>query len=262
MTDDIQLWASELSRTPSLPPDDVQKRFVGKSGLAAFSEAIRAYKRFVLEASEMGLRLGSDSTLLDFGCGWGRFSWVALRDFKAENIFSVDPQPDALRICRNSNLPTNLVHLGGVPPSSLRDGSIDLILAYSVFSHLSEEKHFECLHEFRRLLRPGGVLAVTTRGRSFIGWVRKLKEAADVPAYARGSASVFDDIEDTFKRYDAGEFVFELTHKTGPLAGFYGEACIPRQYVEREWTKLFADVRYIQETESGLDQSVMIARKD
>jgi SAM-dependent methyltransferase len=243
-------WAAALARKSSLPPDEVQKRFVGNSGAAAFKQAITAYNVFLREADALGLDINRpDATLLDFGCGWGRFSWVALRDFNPGNIFSADVQADAINLCSTSNLPTRLVKLDTLPPAPLPDRSIDLIISYSVFSHLSEECHWAWVSDLYRLLKPGGVLAATTRSRAFIR--------------AGAAKQAFASVEDALRRYDAGEFVFDGAHTTGPLAGFFGEACIPPQYVEQVWSKAFATVKFLPAPViPGVDfQSVILAQR-
>lgn len=50
------------------------------------------------------------------------------------------------------------------PPTPYVSGSFDLIYALSVFSHLDEPLQRDWLAEFRRLLRPGGLLVLSLLG--------------------------------------------------------------------------------------------------
>src|SRR5437763_16995405 len=63
-----------------------------------------------------------------------------------------------------------------IPPTSFQAGNFDLICAYSVFSHLSESVHIRWIEEFSRILKPGGVLVVTTLGRAFVGLCQSFRE--------------------------------------------------------------------------------------
>jgi SAM-dependent methyltransferase len=48
------------------------------------------------------------------------------------------------------------------------DESFDLVYALSVFTHLTGDLQIAWRDELRRVLRPGGLLLVTTHGRSYV----------------------------------------------------------------------------------------------
>jgi ubiquinone/menaquinone biosynthesis C-methylase UbiE len=50
------------------------------------------------------------------------------------------------------------------PPLNLEDNSVDILYCVSVFTHLSEELHFEWINEIMRVLKPGGVFIGTFHG--------------------------------------------------------------------------------------------------
>jgi SAM-dependent methyltransferase len=53
------------------------------------------------------------------------------------------------------------------PPALLDSNTFDLIYAFSVLTHLSVDLQKEWLAEFRRLLRPGGILIFSTHGEFY-----------------------------------------------------------------------------------------------
>jgi SAM-dependent methyltransferase len=53
------------------------------------------------------------------------------------------------------------------PPLAVADETVDFAYAISVFTHLSHESHQRWLAELRRILRPGGVLLLTTHGERY-----------------------------------------------------------------------------------------------
>ncbi|MBJ7968179.1 class I SAM-dependent methyltransferase, partial [Bacillus cereus] len=62
------------------------------------------------------------------------------------------------------------------PVEFIRDNSLDIIFAYSVFSHLSEETAENWIKEFSRILRPGGIFIATTQARYFLDFCQQFKE--------------------------------------------------------------------------------------
>jgi SAM-dependent methyltransferase len=59
------------------------------------------------------------------------------------------------------NLPGDYRRNGLQPPTPLEAGSLDLIYAVSVFTHLPRASMAVWLHDFARMLKPGGVALVS-----------------------------------------------------------------------------------------------------
>jgi SAM-dependent methyltransferase len=138
------------------------------------------------------------------------------------------------------------------PPTPLRQESLDLVVGFSVFSHLAEHVAGAWMREFSRLLTPGGIVAVTTRPRSFLDhcesiarprhtprrWFsRLLSRQSPAMAYYEGAlGAMFPDFGEARRRYDAGEFLYAPLGGGGVRApSFYGEALIPEGYARRAW---------------------------
>lgn len=249
---------------PQMPAEDIQARFTGVSGDKTIEIAGEIYKVFRQAAVDMGLDYTSPANkIVDFGCGWGRLSQVLLKDFEEENIIGADVLQEALDICHQCGLKNPMVKVDPWPPSIIQGESVNLIVAYSVFSHLSEENHWAWMNEFHRILIPGGIAIVTTRPRAFISYVESLRKLKNIPVHAYGAAMAFKDTQAALEQYDAGEYCFSIEGGGGQdLVGFYGEACIPRGYIERKWKTIFSEVSYIDQSEhNAFDQNVLIAKK-
>ena len=54
------------------------------------------------------------------------------------------------------------------PPLPYDDSSVDLVYAFSVMTHLSEELQRAWVQECRRVLKPGGYLLFSTLGEYFV----------------------------------------------------------------------------------------------
>ena len=51
-----------------------------------------------------------------------------------------------------------------MPPTGVATASFDAVYCCSVFTHLSEQAHYDWAQEHIRILKPGGILAFTTLG--------------------------------------------------------------------------------------------------
>jgi len=240
----------------------MQENFTGSSAFTTLQEGFRAYQLFKRHYEAHVGPLGNCRGVLDFGCGWGRIIRFFLRDVRPEKLTGVDHSEEVLRTCQETNRWCRFLLIEPHPPTPLESESFDLIYLYSVFSHLPEEMHSALLKEFHRLLSPGGMLIATTRRRDFIEWCRSLREDPTLdekPNWLKHSAKVFLDSDAALSSYDHGEFCYGNLGSTGRWS-FWGEACIPKAYVERRWSEMFEICDYIDNPEV-CPQNVIVARK-
>lgn len=100
---------------------------------------------------------------LDFGCGYGRTAVAILNHLDPGNYVGVDLSAERIRMAHEyveregltDRRPRLLASLDNAMPY-LEDGSIDVIFATSVFSHMPMEQWHEVLAAGRRVLAPGG----------------------------------------------------------------------------------------------------------
>jgi SAM-dependent methyltransferase len=194
-----------------------------------------------LVAAGSPLRVGQK--VLDFGCGWGRIGRMFLRETRANCIQGLDVDPEFVQLCRRlfgtDNFHVCLPH----PPSLFAAGEFNLVVSYSVFSHLAESAVHAWLLEFHRLLKPGGFVAFTTRHESFFQYVDWARTASEADNYTQALGKLFDDISRPRAALARGE----LVHASSPgVSGggvrdetYYGETWIPAAYLVREFGTLF-----------------------
>jgi len=252
-------------KLPGFPSDDWQIHTVGLSGIEAISEAFKFMETCTNHFKLSPLWNNQEKRLLDFGTGWGRIARCFLKDFKGKNIVGFDINPTFLQMCtENFNLGTFLKS-EEMPPlryphnNELRQfpkAGTDFIVAYSVFSHLSEEASLAWVNEFSRILSPGGMLAITTRARWFFDTAEELKNQG-VTGHAKGLSEMFDSFDEARNRYDAGNVV----HATNEIIGdgkHYGETFIPESYVRKILSK---ELDFIAFHEDENAHPVIILRK-
>ncbi|MFF1697604.1 class I SAM-dependent methyltransferase [Streptomyces sp. NPDC058257] len=109
-------------------------------------------------ASELGLRPGG--RVLDAGCGTGR-ALPALREAvgPSGSVLGVDLTPAMLEAAtRAGRHCEGQLLLADVTRLPLRDASLDAVFGAGLISHLADP--VENLRELRRVVRPGGALAL------------------------------------------------------------------------------------------------------
>ena len=224
------------------PPEEMQISFTGTSFLTAYTEAA-AFLNYVFE------RIEADSgpvnfdgmRIVDFGAGWGRMLRLlrSKPELDGAILYGFDQHPRALRVCQQSLPRVWLSRTGSYPPCDLRSGFIDLVYAYSVFSHLNEPPHLAWAQEIHRILKPGGYACVTVQAREFIIVCKEFREGTREMKndWHRALAGAFTDVDDCLRRYDAGELVFNFTGGAGMDVDVYGDAVAPKAFFEKHWSR-------------------------
>jgi len=231
-----------------LPPEDVQLNTVGESGVSALIEGYRLFRLVRDVCARCERHTERNTAILDYGCGWGRIIRFFLTAYDDRNVHGVDVSPAMIEYCRS------LIGLGqyecisGRPPLPFSDKSLDVLYAYSVFSHLNSNLQNALVAEFHRIIRPGGLVVLTTRMRSFIDKCAALTKLPGLDAYGSALASAFPNAERAKQQYDAGEFLFcPYPAEIGALGADYGEAIVPRAYAERHWSRYFNLIEFIDD---------------
>ena len=115
---------------------------------------------------------GDENTILDFGCGPGRFT-KQLADMIDGNAVGVDPIETLLKLAPNApNVKYLKMEEGHIP---LDDSSIDLVWVCLVLGGITDGKTLlRSVCEIRRVLKNGGLLFMvenTTKKKSVLRWV-------------------------------------------------------------------------------------------
>jgi SAM-dependent methyltransferase len=152
-----------------IPPPHLIVRVAGTADAEWFLEGGRlAAGSIRMALLRHGRPVEQLEAMLDFGCGCGRVvrNWRAL---PATTVHGSDRDERAVAWSREhlrfARFETN--SLG--PPLAYGEESFDLTYALSVFTHLTEELQFSWLAELRRVLRPDGLLLLTTHGAAYEG---------------------------------------------------------------------------------------------
>ncbi len=114
-------------------------------------------RKFVLD--EVGIQPGFH--ILDFGCGPGSYSVIASELVgRTGKVYALDIHPLAIQRIQNTVSKKKLTNLQTICSDCLTDlenSSIDVVLLYDTFHHLSNPDLV--LEELCRILKPHGVLS-------------------------------------------------------------------------------------------------------
>jgi SAM-dependent methyltransferase len=149
------------------PPARLRVRVAGKADAAWFFESGRRSADTVAAAlARNGVELERAGRVLDFGCGCGRVlrHWA---NVGSTELHGCDPDDEAVRWCAANLRFARFAAHAATPPLPYEDEFFGAICAVSVFTHLPEEDQQRWLDELRRVLAPGGLLALTIHGDAY-----------------------------------------------------------------------------------------------
>ena len=187
--------------------------------------------------------LHSACHLLDWGCGCGRVTAHFLSVHDGLKVFGCDIDTEAIAWC-NEYLPTgSFTAISPWPPTPYKDAAFDLIVSYSVFTHLTREAQNAWLGEVRRVLAPGGLFLASTHG-----------ELAASLASSETLTTVLRD----------GIFDERLDSKLDGIApeGYYRSVYQTREYTISEWSKYFEILEYLKPGIGICHDLVLMRRSD
>jgi SAM-dependent methyltransferase len=184
-------------------------------------------------------QLGQRPRILEWGCGPARVIRHLPRFLKGDPVLvGSDYNPRTIAWCRRNIPGIEFVCNRLEPPLAFEAASFDAVYALSVLTHLSEQMHTAWRDELLRVLRPGGVLIVSTHG----------------DAYRQGVLS-----ETERARYDAGQLVVRQSAREGKK-GFV--AFHPPGYMREEFLTPLCQIQHMTHPIPGkLEQDIWVACK-
>lgn len=134
---------------------------VGRVSASTLAEALDRF----------GVARDAPADVLDFGCGLGRTLRFVVDG--AWRLSGCDVDAEQIAWCRKAFPSLDLRVNASSPPLPWSADSFDALWAVSVFTHFAETEQDAWADELARVLRPGGVAAITTMGpRALSGFVQ------------------------------------------------------------------------------------------
>jgi SAM-dependent methyltransferase len=191
-----------------------------------------------LDAIERHVPRSEVQTVIDLGCGTGRFSAALRRRFSAQ-VVAIDPSRNMLGVAAAAAA-QGLTHVqataGHIP---LRDGCADLVFASMVWHHIPDRRGAG--REIAGVLRPGGYLCIRTPTLEALDSELYLRF---FPSARRLNEQIMPDRRDLIACLtDCG---LQLIHH-GIIR--HPQNSSPREYAERVGLRAFSDLASISEEE-------------
>jgi SAM-dependent methyltransferase len=216
--------ATRGAKTDGLPLPPARLRAqIGPSHADArvFLESGRLHAELIRDLlRENGRSVEDLDAILDWGCGCGRVlrHWSGLG---RTHVFGCDINPKMIQWSRD-NLPFAEVAVTDLaPPLPYGNSSLDLMYAFSVFTHLAEKLQHDWMRECIRVLKPGGLLLMSTMGEYYLS--RQRLSEAEQEAFRRGELVVLYQRSagsSLCSAYHPPDYVHERLAKEFELAAF------------------------------------------
>jgi 2-polyprenyl-3-methyl-5-hydroxy-6-metoxy-1,4-benzoquinol methylase len=191
----------------------------------------------------IGMDFQDFSNILDWGCGCGRLTRY-FRNLPPGTVTGIDIDEDNISWCRE-NLPFGRFETIPLqPPTRFPDGSFDLLIGISIFTHLKEKDQFIWLKELHRLSADNAVLLMSIHGEEARRWIN-FSFRDHLSLRARG----FRDIGSNVSLKDVMD-----------CNGYYRNVYHTQKYIHRKWSQYF-DILDIIPAYIGNIQDLVIMKK-
>jgi len=246
---------------PLCPDEAMQRQFVGAT-LERVDVPFEYYRTVKSIYESLNCNINSETKLLDLGSGWGRILRFFMKDIKPSNLFGCDVSPMSIDICNTCfRGEVNFQKIKPLPPTLYEDNSFDIIEGYSVLTHLSYYAVLLWLHEYFRLLKPGGLFAITVWKKSRFDYIRNIQRKPPISPEANKyhynlQSSFSKDCKLEEEIYEHAGFVFIPYSQDFDIT--YGEAFVSPELLSSQWSTLFEHVGTI---DIKGDQQVVLLQK-
>ena len=243
---------------PPIPPKDLRSKtaspdeevflWTGMLDLSNFWDIYQKHGGGDLQRAEV----------LDFGCGAGRMVRF-LGQMKSVKAHAIDINPDLVKWCQKNLSAVTTAQNSEAPPMPFPDAKFDMVYSMSIFTHLPEDNTQAWLNDIARVLKPGGLLILTTHGYPALDIIRNSaihQKMFDV------TADRTDELIAQLKREHFIHLGYEWRLLNFAKAGKrYGNTFIDSDYVHSKWNTPALDV--IEHLPGGLRgwQDVVVLRR-
>lgn len=125
---------------------------------------------------EVNSHLPAAPTILDWGCGPARITRHLHSLLPDAIVYGSDPNSTTIGWAQRSFPSIYFIVQSHTPPLPFASDHFDLVIGFSVLTHLPIEQTSVWLNELNRILKPGGVLWISSHGQHFIEQLSKQEQ--------------------------------------------------------------------------------------
>lgn len=149
---------------PKQPAEEIQKRWVGDSGLPLMIRScslVRLFDWLSWKTTGTGL---CNKRILDYGCGYGRLLRLMNYFSDYRDIVGYDAMQTSLDICMSTGLHNKTTLVNARPHANMAGADeFDFIYLFSVFSHTPCEVTLSILEYLKNHTSDNGIVVCTIR---------------------------------------------------------------------------------------------------
>jgi SAM-dependent methyltransferase len=215
--------APEPNPDPDLPPPALRARVAGTDDARWFRQSgAMALEDITAALARVDRSLAQFTSIYDFGCGCGRITLPLTDVISPARVTATDSDAEATAWL-STRLPSSRIQANrALPPLPFADDTFDLIIGWSIFTHLPEDYQDAWLAELARVLSPGGMMLQTVHG----------------PTHFDLTGSPADDpIRNTLP--DRGFIYFENYGSDSPFPQYYQTTFHHPDYIRERWSRWF-----------------------
>jgi 2-polyprenyl-3-methyl-5-hydroxy-6-metoxy-1,4-benzoquinol methylase len=193
--------------------------------------------------------------VLDFGAAAGRVSVPLAKMLPRSRVTATDVDAEAVEYLQLTALDNLKSQLNGFsPPLALAPGSLDCVIAISVWSHFADRLAMEWLEEMKRITRPGALLLISTQGDACLQYLQKAK-----PLWAKVTKEQY--LKDKYIYRDYPIAASQHLKLPGITAkSNWGITVVHPDYIREKWGALF-EILEIREQKTVGKQDMVIMRR-
>jgi SAM-dependent methyltransferase len=235
-----------------IPPALDREGYNVKHDAAFFLNGLAEYLKVCQISEKYDVAMNS---FFDFGCASGRVLRHFCTQSDVSQVLGSDINGRHIKWL-NQYLPKRMraFHNSAIPNLPLADNSVDVISAFSVFTHIDT---FETawLAELHRILRPGGLVYLSVQNDASWDYIRNADDDYFMRTHMRKLVPNFDQAI----RRDLPDHRLDFRHTNlGPYRAivFHSD-----RYLHRTWSRYF-EIKEIIPQHSGYHQSVLVGIKN
>ncbi len=161
-------WPALSNVLPRMASPEAQQHWTGDTGQSLMLGTATFMRILALRFRDLTNRRLQGGTILDYGCGYGRNMRLMYHYTDPDNITGLDVTDESLELCAACGMLGQFARITPYPTDLPVDGKLfDLIFSYSVFTHISPRSTTAALRAMRKVVKPDGMLAITTRPPGF-----------------------------------------------------------------------------------------------
>lgn len=158
------IYAKEVLSDLPIPSSHLMKRVAGHELVSMFkSTGFQSFSDYWKQACKYKKQHEINS-ILDWGCGCGRMISFFNSIAEIHKIYGCDIDGEAINWCKDNIECANFDVIPSLPPTKYQSDYFDLVVSYSVFTHLERDVQISWLNEIQRITAPGGLFIASVHG--------------------------------------------------------------------------------------------------